>query len=516
MILDKPPAWKGILVYDIGTTSVKSAIFDGEGKPRFSVSVPYKTEYPRPGWAQQDPLQFWEAAVQGTREMFALPEAAGLSIEAIGLSGHMNGSLPVDAEGNPVYPELIHSDSRGGPQCEKILSRFGVEELYAVTGNRTDAHLSLPKMLWLKDEETGAYKKTRWFLNSKDFLRFKLTGLSGITDYSDASLTGIFDVNKRTWAWDLIEDLNFSRSCFPEVRSSIDSGGKLCKEAAAVLGLPSGIPVSVGGGDASCATRGSGISAAGEAYISFGSSAWISILAPDPVFDPKKRMQNFFDLNGKDCNICGTVQSAGAAVDWVIALLFGNTELRPEEYRRIEKELELRPIGSGGVMFLPYLMGERTPHWDPAARGVFSGLSLSTGRENMIRSVYEGVSFALREVTEVYTDIAMPVKSMKLLGGGVRSVFWQKMICDILGLPVFIHPFPIHAISLGAAMAAGVSIGMWRDIDQACRAVSAGAEGIIPDPASTAAYEPLFAAYKKMYGALKPVFDDLRNTANVG
>jgi xylulokinase len=454
--------------------------------------------------------------------MFALPEAAGLSVEAIGLSGHMNGSLPVDAQGNPVYPELIHSDSRSGAQCEKIRSQFGAEELYAVTGNRTDVHLSLPKMLWLKDEETAAYKKTRWFLNSKDFLRFKLTGISGITDFSDASLTGVFDLKKRAWAWDLIDGLGFSRDCFPEVRSSTESGGTLCKEAAAVLGLPSGIPVSAGGGDGSCATRGSGISAsgrcgaAGEAYISFGSSAWISVLAPDPVFDPKKRMQNFFDLNGKDCNICGTVQSAGAAVDWVLGLLFGDTELTSGEYRRIEKDLELKPIGSGGVTFLPYLMGERTPHWDPAARGVFSGLSLSTGRENMIRSVYEGVSFALREVTEVYTDLAMPVTSMKLLGGGVRSVFWQKMICDILGLPVFIHPFPTHAISLGAAMAAGVSIGMWRDLDQACRVVSAGAVRIMPDPAKTALYEPLFAAYKKMYRALKPVFDELRNTPNVG
>jgi xylulokinase len=508
-------SWKGILVYDIGTTSVKSAVFDSEGKPRFSVSAPYKTEYPRPGWAEQDPAQFWEAAVAGTKKMFALPEAAGLSIEAIGLSGHMNGSLPVDGEGNPVYPELIHSDSRSGVQCEKILSQFGTEELYAVTGNRTDVHLSLPKMLWLKDQEPEAYKRTRWFLNSKDFLRLKLTGISGVSDYSDASLTGVFNVKERAWAWDLIDGLGFSRSCFPEVRSSIENGGKLSKEAAAALGLPSGIPVSVGGGDGSCATRGSGISVQGEAYISFGSSAWISVLAPNPVFDPKKRMQNFFDLDGKNCNICGTVQSAGAAVDWVLGLLFGDAELPSEEYRRIEKELMSIPIGSGGVMFLPYLMGERTPHWDPAARGVFSGLSLSSGRENMIRSVYEGVSFALREVTEVYTDLAMKVTSMKLLGGGVRSVFWQKMICDILGMPVFIHPFPTHAISLGAAMAAGVSTGMWRDLDEACRVVSAGAERIMPDPVKTEAYEPLFAKYKNMYSALKPVFNELQNTSDL-
>jgi xylulokinase len=259
-----------ILVYDIGTTSVKSAVFDHAGVLLASVSVPYKTEYPRPGWAEQDPEQFWDAAVRGTRDILASSgfEGAGLrgaGIDVIGLTGHMNGCLPVDGEGKPVHPELIHSDSRGGVQCARIIEHFGEEYLYRETANRTNEHLSLPKMLWLRDERRDAFDRTAWFLNSKDYLRFKLTGVLGLTDYSDASLTGAFNLEKRAWSGEIIDALGLSRSRFPEPKSGTETGGTLTKEAAALLGLRAGIPVSVGGGDAACATRGSGIGAAAQA-----------------------------------------------------------------------------------------------------------------------------------------------------------------------------------------------------------------------------------------------------------
>ncbi|MDR1900586.1 MAG: hypothetical protein LBQ55_11290 [Treponema sp.] len=505
----------GILVYDIGTTSVKSAVFNASGVPLYSASVPYNTAYPRPGWSEQDPEQFWEAAVKGTREI-AAASGPGLAIDCIGLTGHMNGCLPVDAEGRPSYPELIHSDSRSGAQCARIAAAFGEESLYAATGNRTDEHLSLPKMLWLKDEQNEAFKKTAWFLNSKDYLRFKLTGVLGVTDFSDASLTGAFNIVKRSWAWDLIDALGLSGERFPEVRSGVEGGGVLSKDAAGILGLPSGIPVSVGGGDAACATRGCGVKAAGETYLSVGSSAWASMLADAPVFDPKRRIQNFFDLDGRRCNICGTVQSAGIALDWALNILMGGQALSSEEYRRIEAEVEKTPPGSEGVMFLPYLMGERTPHWDAAARGMFIGLSLSSGRAAMLRAVYEGITFAFKEITDVYPDLSMPVKTFTLLGGGIRSPFWRKLICDIIGVPMLIHSFPTHAIALGAALAAGVSVGIWDNLDAAAAALDAAAAALeaaggrmIPDDAEFRRYQPLFAIYQGLYHRVKPVFDEL-------
>ncbi|MDR2759934.1 MAG: hypothetical protein LBB78_11205, partial [Spirochaetaceae bacterium] len=458
---------QGILVYDIGTTSVKSAVFDPDGLPAGSVSAPYRTEFPRPGWAEQDPEQFWAAAVKGTRELFAQPGAASREIIALGLTGHMNGCLPVDARGNPTHPELIHADSRSGLQSARIRRLLGEDYLYRETANRTDEHLSLPKILWLRDEQGDAFNRTAWFLNAKDYLRFKLTGVLGYTDFSDASLTGAFNLEKRDWSWDIIDALGLPRERFPAVGSSIERGGVLTKEAAAILGLPQGIPVSLGGGDASCATRGSGITGGGEAYISLGSSAWVSRLSPSPVLDPKRRIQNFFDLDGRSCNVCGTLQSAGIAVDWAMGILrdFGSGD--SPDYRQIERELEAVPPGSEGVIFLPYLMGERTPHWDAAARGMFIGLSLSSNSKTLLRSVYEGIAFGLKEIVDIYGDMGRPVDSLVLLGGGIRSDFWRRIICDVIGKPMIIHPFPTHAISLGAAMAAGVAAGLWPDLEQA-------------------------------------------------
>ncbi|MDR1373724.1 MAG: hypothetical protein LBJ24_01995 [Treponema sp.] len=518
---------RGILVYDIGTTSVKSAIFDGSGSPRVSASVPYKTSYPRPGWSEQDPEHFWEAAVKGTREILSSPGA--IPVEAVGLTGHMNGCLPVDVEGRAVYPELIHSDSRSGSQCARILAALGEDRLYAETGNRTDEHLSLPKMLWLKDEQREAFNRTAWFLNSKDYLRFKLTGVLGVTDFSDASLTGTFNIGKREWSLDIIDCLGLSPARFPEPKRSIERGGALSKDAAALLGLPSGIPVSVGGGDAACATRGSGLTGAGpsgsaragsggQAYVSVGSSAWASMLAPLPVFDTGRRIQNFFDLDGEQCNVCGTVQSAGIALDWALDILAGEAQ-GPEQYRRIEEELDALEPGSEGIMFLPYLMGERTPHWDAAARGVFAGLSLSSKRSHMLRSVYEGVAFALKEIVDIYGDLHMPIETFTLLGGGIRSPFWRKLICDIIGIPMLIHPFPTHAIALGAAMAAGVSVGMWNNLNDAIGSINFKAEEMFPDPGKSQAYRKFFILYRNMYKHLKPFFDELaevRKTVNGG
>jgi xylulokinase len=502
---------EGILVYDIGTTSVKSAVFDLSGFPAGSVSMPYQTEYPRPGWAEQDPEQFWTAAVKGTRELlnrlFAEPETSSIKIAAVGLTGHMNGFLAVDAGGTPVYPELIHADSRSGVQSARIRSLLGEDYLYRETANRTDEHLSLPKILWLKDEEEAAFAKAAWFLNAKDYLRFKLTGVLGYTDFSDASLTGAFSLEKRGWAWDIIDALGLPRDRFPAVGSSIDPGGVISKEAAAVLGLTQGIPVSLGGGDAACATRGSGISGGGQAYISLGSSAWASRLSPAPVLDPRRRIQNFFDLDGRSCNVCGTLQCAGSAVDWALDLLAARGDA--VDYRRIETELEAVPPGSEGVIFLPYLMGERTPHWDASARGMFIGLSLSATSNTLLRSVYEGTAFGLKEIIDVYADLSMPIDSLVLLGGGIRSGFWRQIICDTIGKPVIIHPFPTHAISLGAAKAAGVSAGIWPSLEEAPGAGVTTGERFMPDGKKNAAYAEYAALYREIYDRVKPVFDAL-------
>lgn len=501
----------GILVYDIGTTSVKSAIFDTEGTPIGLISVPYGTAYPRPGWAQQNPDDYWEAAVTGTRALMAASGSKDVDIAAIGLAGHMNGCLPTDARGNPTHPALIHSDTRGTRECSRVIAAFGRREMYRRTGSQVDAHLSLPKMLWLKAHRSEAFADTAWFLNAKDYLRFKLTGVLGSTDCSDASLTGVFHMDLRQWDTELIDALGLSRHRFPEIRKSTERGGTLSSAAAGLLGLRQGIPVSMGGGDAACATRGAGITDPSQAYASVGSSAWVSMLSRSPVIDEDMRMQNFLDLDGRSCNVCGTVQSAASAVDWVLHLLAYQDEehLSSDAYREIEEQLRDVPIGSDGVVFLPYLMGERTPHWDASARGVFLGLSLSTDRPTLLRAAYEGVAFALKDVADIYAQLAMPIKSFTLLGGGMCSAFWQGIIADALGMPMHIHPHPSHATSLGAAMAAGVSVGLWSSINEAVQKTRRDGIMVVPDAERTKSYERMHAVYRDVYHRLKPVFNEL-------
>ncbi len=497
-----------ILVFDIGTTSLKSAVFDASAQEAGSVSVSYETSYPAPGRAEQDPGMFWSAAVQGVRLLKEKGCLEGGELAAIGLAGHMNGCLPVDAEGQPTHPELIHSDSRSDAQCGEILSRISAEELYRRTGNRPAAHLSLPKMLWIKHHEPEAYKRTAWFLNSKDYLRCCLTGVLGETDFSDGSLTGALLLEQKDWDRELLKEIGLDPGKFPSLQRSTETAGTLCRRAAGVLELPQGIPVSYGGGDAACATRGAGVCDSSKAYASIGSSAWVSTLTKDPVLDEHMRMQHFFDLDGRRFNVCGTVQSAGIAVDWVLGVCADGRRLSGREYREIEASLAEIPPGSEGIVFLPYLMGERTPHWDAQARGAFVGFSLFHGRNELIRSVYEGVAFALRDCIEIYAQLDIPISEITLLGGGIRSRLWQEIICNVMNIPMGLHRMPTHAASLGAAMAAGTAAGIWKDLD-AASAVSLADEHIEPNSEASRVYRNLYRTYSGMYERLQPVYSEL-------
>lgn len=498
-----------ILVFDIGTTSVKAALFDDSGNPIASASVPYETEYPQSGWAQQHPNRFWEAAVAASRDLMQRSAAMTSSIVAIGLTGHMNGCVLVDHQGDPTHPALIHADSRSTHECGRLDRLWGQQEMYRRTGNRIDEHLSLPKLMWLRKHRQSAFSKSAWFLNAKDYLRFKLTGQLGTTDYSDASLTGAFDQQRQVWDTELLESLELPRHLFPLPKASIELDGTLSRESAVLLGLTEGIPVSVGGGDAACATRGAGVLGTRQAYGAIGSSAWISTLSEDPVPDQLMRMQHFLDLEGRLYNVCGTVQSAGIALDWIRHLLGETPSGSSESYGISEELLRTVPIGSSGVLFIPYLMGERTPHWDANARGAYIGLSLSTDKRTLLRATYEGVAFALRDCMDVYGELGIDIQSFTLLGGGVRSPFWQEIIGETLGIPLYRHPYPTQATALGAAFAAGVAVGMWKNIPEAIAKTTKDREQVLLDHDRMRSYGKAYQVYERVYPSLKSIYRDL-------
>jgi xylulokinase len=487
-----------ILVYDVGTSSVKTTLFGVDGRKIASTSQAYLTSYPRPGWAQQNPRDFWDASILATRALLGMEGTDGDTIVAIGLTGHMNGALLVDSDGNPTCPCLIHSDSRSTSQCDTIVQIWGQQTIYQRTGNRMDEHLSLPKALWIKEEDPSAFTRSAWILNAKDFLRFKLTGTLGFTDCSDASLTGAFNQRERRWDEEIVRSVGIPTEMLPTVQSSTSLGGVLSKESAALLGLQEGIPVSTGGGDAACATRGAMVDQSSQGYLCLGSSAWIATLVPSMVTDPLMRLQHFLDLEGEQYNLCATVQSAAGAVTWASQVLFG--DLTPT----VGEE-------SNGVLFLPYLMGERTPHWDASARGLFFGLSFSTTRESMLRAVYEGVSFALYEALRVFQSLSISFETLTLLGGAANDKLWQQLLSDVFSRDLFIHPSPSEATGFGAALAAAVCIHAYPTLKSAIETMEKPWNTTRYDRMNVGRYRPTYALYRDLYPAVRHLFTTMRN-----
>ena len=493
-----------ILTFDIGTTGNKCTVFSSEGRSLASVTVPYETEYPRAGWAQQDPAHYWESVVKGMKELCQEFPQYTKRVSCIGLSGHMNGMLPVSAAGEPVFPEIIHSDSRSDSYCSVIRERIGDDEFFKITGNRIDSHLSLPKMLWFRDSYPELYKKTSWIIQSKDFIAGKLTGNWGSTDFSDASLTCVLDLKERSWSGTVAGETGLDIEKMPRLLSSHEMVGPLSRESASLLGLKEGIPVFAGGGDASCSARGAGIADCSTAQNYIGSSSWISVLSPQPLLDRGRRIQNFYDLDGKHINICGTVQCAGIALDWMMSEITGGRT----DYRAVEAEAAQSPPGSEGLYFIPYFMGERTPHWNSLLKGSFLGLSLNHKNRDMVRAVFEGIAFALKDVASVFEENGIEISELSLTGGGALSPFWNRMMSSIYGKPVKIPHAPKQATSLGAALAAGVGSGIFGSYEAAAEVVSFE-RSIRPDEEESGKYRKIYTGFRNLYPAYKALSDVL-------
>ncbi len=500
-----------ILAHDLGTTGNKVNLFDERGLPVASAFAGYEMAYPRPGWAEQDAADWWRAVRDSTRELLTSSGVAPGDIAVVSFSGMMNGALAVDATGVPLRSAIIWADQRATAEAQFLADCCGAEQVYRRTGHRAGASYTAAKALWIQRHQPGLYAHTHQFLQAKDYAAYKLSGIFA-TDCSDASGTNLFDLERRDWAVDMIEAVGLHPRKLPPVYPSDTVIGQVTPQAAGETGLLAGTPVVIGGGDGACATVGAGSVHPGDAYNYIGSSSWIAVTAEQPLYDPRMRTFTFAHLDPKLYFPTGTMQCAGGSFDWLERLLRGEDETRLyDEMSAAAADVE---PGAKGLLFLPYLIGERSPHWNPLARGAFVGLTMSHGRAEIACAVLEGVAFNLKMILDAFLEQGAAIQAMRLIGGGARSALWRQMLADVYGLPILRPELLAEATSLGAAIAGGVGVGLFSDFGVAHEIVQVE-EAERPDLAYSQLYTTLYGLFQQTYTALEPIFEQLA-TLEVG
>ena len=502
-----------ILAHDLGTTGNKATLYNDEGRLVGSKFVAYKTDFPEVGWAEQNPHDWWNAVCVSTKALVTDNTVDPGEIKAISFSGQMMGCLPVDKEGNPLRSSIIWADQRSVEQARRIEEQIGSERFYRITGHRISPTYSVEKMMWVKDNQPHIYKETYKFLQAKDFIINRLTG-QFVTDYSDATGTTLYDLNQYQWSEEILAAAQIDQEKLPEVHSSFHVAGEIGSKVAEELGLKPGTPVVVGGGDGACATAGAGIFRAGSSYVYVGSSSWIASLSDKPFYDPLQRTSTWLSFDHTKFKIAGTMQSAGGAYQWLRDTLCGQEvrageELGLSEYQLMDLQAKRSKPGSGGLLFLPYLLGERSPHWNPDARACFVGLTRKHRRSEMIRSVLEGVAMNLKIILDCFAG-DVPTTEIRAIGGGAQGAIWRQIMADVFDkrmlLPQFIH----EATSLGAAIAGGIGVGIFRDFDEVEK-LNPTQEVITPNPENVKVYQQLYPTFVKAYESLLEVFEELAN-----
>lgn len=486
-----------ILAHDLGTTGNKANLFDEEGRLCASHLESYTVEYPQANWAEQEPEAWWRAVCRSTRALLEqFPRASG-QIVAISFSGQMMGVVPVDAHHNPLRPAIIWADQRAVAEAEFMSSVCGESEIYRRSGHRISPAYTAAKILWIKNHQPEVYAETAKFLMAKDYIVLRLTG-HAVTDFSDASGSNLFDLRSRAWDSEFLDRLGLEQEHFPKVCSSTTVVGQLTPAASEATGLFAGTPVVIGGGDGACAAVGAGVVEPGDCYCYVGSSAWVSFASDTPLLDPQMRTFTFHHLHPERYAPMGTMQAAGGARDWLLRVVgdVGDPEIAAVE------------PGASGLLFLPYLIGERSPWWNPHARGAFVGLTMVNSRAEMARAVLEGVAFNLKMIVEALESQGQRIASIRLIGGGARSPVWSRILADVFDKPVHIPELVAEATSWGAAVAGGIGVGLYKD--WAIAKEQTRIRTIVePKPGEAARYEQIFPLFADTYRALEPIYNKL-------
>ena len=487
---------------DVGTSGTKCVLFDTEGNALFSVTEEYPLYQPHNGWAEQNPEDWWNAAKAALKQV--CENATDGDIAGIGLSGQMHSLVLLDKDNKVIRPAILWCDQRTSAECEDIENIIGHDRLIEITANPALPGFTASKIMWVKKNEPENFEKIEHILLAKDYIRFMLTG-EYATEVSDASGMQLLDVVGRCWSEEVCEKLGVKMQWLAKVYESCEVTGRITSEIASLTGLPEGIPVAGGGGDNACAAIGTGVYKDGKAFTTIGTSGVVFAHTSKPIIDPKGRIHTFCAAVPGEWHVMGVTQAAGLSLNW-----FRNNLASEVSYAEIDKECEKLPIGCDKLIYLPYLMGERTPILDSDARGVFFGLSAMHTKFHMARSVIEGVSYSLYSCLEVLDEVGVTTSDMALCGGGGKSRFWHEMIADVYGKNVKTM-LSNEGASLGAAILGGVAAGVYSSVADGCEKAVKEKGGISPNAEKHGEYMKYYKVYKDIYPGVKSCFKDLKN-----
>lgn len=499
---------------DIGTSGTKTLAMQEDGTILSSATVEYPLSSPRPGWSEQDPEDWWQATIKSVRMVLKAGKIKPAEVKGIGLSGQMHGSVFLNKKHEVIRPALLWNDQRTAAECAEIEQRAGGrKKLIGMVANPALTGFTAPKILWLRNQEPKHFDKTVQVLLPKDYVRFRLTG-EFATEVSDASGTLLLDVKRRKWSKPLLDKLELDAGLLPAVYESEDVSGHLTEESAKLLGLSKGVAVVGGGGDQAAGAIGNGIVKKGAISATMGTSGVVFAHSDEVQIDPEGRAHTFCHAVRDKWHVMGVVLSAGGSLQWYRNQLCEQQvaqakRQKVDPYQLITEQAAEAPAGSEGLFFLPYLTGERTPHADPDARAAWIGLSLRHSRAHLSRAVIEGATYAMRDSLEIIKELNIPVKEIRLSGGGARSEFWRQMQADIYGQKV-VTINAEEGPAYGVALLAAAGTGAYKDVVEACGATIHVVESTTVNSKNKQVYNRAYPLYRKLYASLKSDFHEIK------
>jgi xylulokinase len=488
---------------DVSTTGSKALLIDAAGTVVASASSPHTLQNPKPLWSEQDPEEWWTASCAAIRDALSQAGVGGDAVAAVGLTGQMHGLVLLDADGKVLRPAILWNDQRTGAQCDEIRARLGKERLIQITGNDALTGFTAPKILWVQQNEPAVYAKARHILLPKDYLRYRLTGAYAM-DKADGSGTILFDLRKRNWSGEMLSALGIPADWLPPTFEGPEFTGNITVSVAAETGLKAGTPVVAGGGDQAAQAVGVGAVEPGIIALTLGTSGVVFATTPSALIEPEGRLHAFCHAVPGMWHFMGVMLSAAGSLQW-----YRDTVAPNMDFPSLMDEAELIPAGCEGLLFLPYLSGERTPHPDPLARGAWIGLTLRHSRGHLTRAVLEGVAYGLKDGFGLIRGAGLgDIRQVRVSGGGAKSSLWRQILASVLEAELATVN-TTEGAAYGAALLAGVGAGAWADVPSACKAAVRVTGSIRPDPTQVKVYREQYPIYRDLYPALKGFFQKM-------